>query len=154
MTDADSGSTGEQRAAGRGTAPVFVTYLVVIAVGIVAAFAVAFARHGDDAGARSAVERFSSAIRRHDGAAACSLLAAQTRTQLEEQEGSRCESAILELGLSGGQIDGVDVAETSARAEVAGDGGTFLDEEAEGWRITALGCRPLPDRPDDCEVDS
>ena len=138
----------------RRTAAVFVTYLVVIVFGITAAIVIGLVRNGDDPAAGRAVERFSAAIRANDGETACSLLAAQTRTALEEQEGSRCESAILELGLSGGAVGRVDVAEAAARAEVAGDGGAYLDEGPDGWRITALGCRPLTGRPDDCELES
>lgn len=133
----------------------FAAYLAVIALGIAAAIAIALARNGDAPEAGATVERFSSAIRGDDGEAACALLSPQTRKQLEEQEGARCEKAILELGLSGGAVRRVEVAETSAVASVAGDGRTFLDESpGDGWQITALGCEPLPDRPDDCEVES
>ena len=150
----DKGNRSNQHAAIRRTRPLFVLYLTVIALGIVAAIVVGLARRGDDAQAGAAVERFSAAIRSDDGKAACELLSPQTRTALEEQEGSKCESAILELGLSGGAVGRVEVAEKTATAQVTDDGNVFLDEEPDGWRITALGCKPLPDRPYDCEVES
>jgi hypothetical protein len=137
----------------RRTAPVFVAYLLMIAAGIVAAVVIGFARTSDDPAATRAAERFSAAIRQHDGAAACRQLFAATIDSLEQQEGADCEKAVLNVGLKGGPVSRSDVAERSAKVDVSEDGSDFLEQTQRGWLITAFGCKPVKARPYDCEVE-
>jgi hypothetical protein len=133
--------------------PLFVTYLLLIVLGIAAATVLGLVRGRDDPAAARAVTRFSAAIREHDGAGACARLSAGTVKALEDQEGGSCEKAVLEVGLSGGSVSGSDVAERSAKVDVDQDGSAFLEETRKGWLITAFGCKPVQARPYDCEVE-
>ena len=144
----------EHRAAIRRTAPVFAAYLVLITLGIAAAIVVGLARAADDPAARRVAERFSAAIESKDGAAACAQLDEHTVAALEEQEGEGCEKAVLALGLSTGAVARVEVAERAAKADVGGEETVFIEQGADGWRITALGCKPVEGYPYDCEVES
>jgi hypothetical protein len=144
----------ERAAAARRPRPVFVTYLVLITAGIVAAIVIGLVRGADDAAAADAVERFVQAIEAQDGRAACNELSADTRAALESEEGSECEQALLSLQLSLGPVSEVKVAETSATVELSEGGSAYLEETSEGWRITAVGCEPRPDAPDECEVEA
>jgi hypothetical protein len=144
----------ERAAANRRTLAVFITYLVLIVAGIAAAIAIGLVRGADDDGAGETVERFAQAIEQQDGAAACTELSADTRGSLESQEGSECEEALLELELSLGSVSQIKVAETSATVELTEGGSVYLEETSNGWRITAVGCEPRPDEPDDCEVEA
>jgi hypothetical protein len=136
----------------RRTAPVFVTYLLLIVGGIVAATVIGLVRTQDDPAATRAVARFSAAIQRHDGAAACRQLSAATIKSLEQQQGTGCAKAVLGVGLSGGRVSRSDVVERSAKVDVEKDGSVFLDQTRRGWLITAFGCKPVKTRPYDCEV--
>jgi hypothetical protein len=144
----------ERAAAMRRPRPVFVAYLTLIAAGIVAAIVIGLVRGADDDGAADAVERFAQAIETQDGSAACNELSADTRGALESQEGTECEQALLDLQLSLGTVTSVKVAETTATVELTEGGSVYLEETSNGWRITAVGCEPRPDEPDDCEVEA
>ena len=135
-------------------APVFAFYLALIVFGITAATVIGLVRTRDDPAAGRAVERFGAAIRGHDGAAACHELSDGMRKALEDQEKKSCEEAVLGLGLTGGRVRRIDVAERSAKVDVAEDGSAFLDETAGGWKISALGCTPVHERPYECEAES
>jgi hypothetical protein len=137
----------------RRTAPLFVAYLLLIVTGIVAATVIGFVRSGDDPAATRAAARFSTAIRDHDGAAACQELSAATVKSLEEQQGAKCEKAVLAVGLKGGRVSRSDVAERSAKVDLSEDGSVFLEGTRRGWLITAFGCKPVEARPYDCEVE-
>jgi hypothetical protein len=144
----------EHRAVIRRTAPVFAAYLLLITFGIAAAIVVGLMRAADDPGARRAAERFSAALAARDGAAACAELDEHAVAALEEQEGEGCGEAILALELASGAIARVEVAERAGKADVGGEETVFLEQGTEGWRITALGCRPVKGHPYDCEVES
>ena len=89
-----------------------------------------------------------------DGERACDELTADTLTEFESQEGKPCAEAILDAGLTPGEVVRSDVAETSAAVDLVGGTRLFLDHTPEGWRIGAAGCRPRPGGPYDCEVQS
>lgn len=133
--------------------PVFVTYLVIIAVGIVAATVIGLVRTKDDPAAARTVAQFSSAIERGDGAAACEELGAATIDALEQQEREECSRAVLRLGLRGERPTRSDVVERSAKVDAGQDGSFFLDNTRRGWLITAFACEPVEARPYDCEVE-
>jgi len=111
----------------------------------------------DRAASRATVERFADAQRRGDGAAACALLGDEAVRTLVEQEGGPCRRAVRSVELGGRRITRVKVYITSAKVDLAGAASAFLDREPEGWRLSAVGCRPSEgkpaDRPLDCELD-
>jgi len=108
---------------------------------------------GRDAGA--VTERFHAALESGDGQAACAALSEETASKLEQQEQKPCEEAILSLELpKGATVAGTEVYVRSAFANLAEGGADFLDEAADGWRISAAGCEPTaPDQPYDCELE-
>jgi hypothetical protein len=111
----------------------------------------------DRASSRAVVERFAAALQRGDGAAACALLGDEAVKTLEEQEAKPCPRAVTSLQLGGGAITRVQVYVTSAKVDLAGGASAFLDREAVGWRLAAVGCKASEgkpaDRPLDCELD-
>lgn len=126
-----------------------------------AALAVGVAGCGGGAertGVRVVTERFYSAIRSGDGAAACAALTADTRTELASQEGKPCAQAIGTLDLHPAAVARVQVYITNAKADLAGGETAFLSREADGWRLSAIGCEPQAakpaDRPYDCEAQA
>jgi hypothetical protein len=109
--------------------------------------------------ARSVAERLYAAFDADDGAGACRQLSSQAREELESQERSACEDAILELDLQtaggGAGADSVEVFSTEAAVHLTGGDTVFLDATPDGWRVSALGCREqAPDTPAECEVQA
>jgi hypothetical protein len=106
--------------------------------------------------ASEVAERFHSALADRDGQAACAELSEETSSKLEQQEDAPCEQAILELELPrGGAAAETNVYVTTASVILAQGGTTFLDEGADGWTVSAAGCRrTAPDLPYDCELES
>jgi hypothetical protein len=101
------------------------------------------------------VERFQRALAADDGQAGCAELTAAARRALESDEQERCPDALLGLDLAGGgAASEIEIAITSARAQVPGRGSLFLDQTPAGWRIGAAGCAPnRPGLPFDCELE-
>jgi hypothetical protein len=87
-----------------------------------------------------------------DGPAACAVLAAPTRDELEQSSGKPCEEAVLQedLGAASG-VDRVDVFDSTARV-VAGSQTVFLSRYDGRWKVVAAACTPVPDRPYDCSI--
>jgi hypothetical protein len=104
--------------------------------------------------ATAVAARFHEAIGRQDGEAACGELSEETASKLEQQEGTPCEEAILELELPGeGRTVRTSVYVTTASVSLAAGGETFLDEFSDGWKVSAAGCEPTaPDLPYDCQL--
>ena len=104
--------------------------------------------------AAAVAERFHAALEQRDGEAACSEVSEETASKLEDQAGSPCEQAILELALPrDGTAAESNVYVTSASVLLAEGGRTFLDEGSDGWKVSAAGCEPTaPDLPYDCEL--
>jgi hypothetical protein len=113
---------------------------------------------GDRLEAAAVVQRFSDAVRHHDGEAACALLSAATVTALESDSGQSCRSVITRLHHAGGAVTHAEVYITSARVELRGGETMFLDRGPQGWRISAVGCRaqdgPPLDVPMQCEAQA
>jgi hypothetical protein len=105
--------------------------------------------------ATAVVERFQTALEARDGGGACAQLSEEAAAMLEQQEASPCEQAILTLDLpTGGAPAGAKVYVTSASVSLAQGGTLFLDEAADGWEVSAAGCRPTaPGLPYDCELE-
>jgi hypothetical protein len=107
--------------------------------------------------ARAAAERLYAAVEADDGAGACRQLSPDTRTELESQEQSACEKAVLELDLqtAGARAERTEVFTNEAAVHLSGGDTVFLDETQEGWRVSALGCRDQQtNSPADCEVQA
>jgi hypothetical protein len=106
--------------------------------------------NAESGNAREAAQRFMRAVT-DDPGAACALLAPQTLEELEDSEGA-CDSALPEQDLGSATGDGtVDVYGKDAVVHL-GDATVFLARFDDGWRVTAAGCTPVPDRPYDCTV--
>jgi hypothetical protein len=107
------------------------------------------------ADAAAAAERFHAALEQGDGEAACGELSEVTAGKLEQQEGVPCEEAVLELELPrGGTAAATEVYVTSASVALADGGTTFLDEGAQGWKVSVAGCSPTaPNLPYDCVLE-
>ncbi len=112
---------------------------------------------GEQDAVRDVTEQFYAAVADKDGEAACSQLGKDTLTELEKQEREPCPKAVLGLKLSGSKAADASVYVTSARVELLKGDTVFLDEESDGWKIAAAGCKPAGDpdqEPYDCEVES
>ena len=79
----------------------------------------------------------------------------ETASKLEQQEEMPCEEAVLELELPrGGTAAETEVYVTSTSVALAEGGTTFLDEDAQGWKVSVAGCTPTaPNLPYDCVVE-
>jgi hypothetical protein len=108
----------------------------------------------DGAQVRATAQRFSDAVARRDGAAACAQLSPDLRSQLVKDESSTCSKAVLMLRLHGRNAGEVRVYATSALVRLVGGDTMFLGDTAQGWRLEAVGCRPQAGSPYDCEEDS
>jgi hypothetical protein len=109
----------------------------------------------DRATVRRVSERFLAAYAAKQGVVACGVLSSDTRKTLESQDGKPCPDAVESVHVSGGPVLAVKVALTSAKVDLASGETFFLSEQAPGWRISALGCRPstTPTKtPFDCEL--
>jgi hypothetical protein len=142
----------------RGTFALFVFTLIVIATGLAVYSALGIIRNSDDPAAGVAVSQFGSALKQHDGKAACSLLSQSTQSKLEDDRKKPCEQAILELSgevKPGDSVTDVNVAELSAFVETSRGPTFFLDKEGETWKLSALGCtKQAGDAPYSCAVQS
>jgi hypothetical protein len=106
---------------------------------------------------RTTAERFLTAYEADRGGPACAALSTDTREALEKEEMRPCAEAIGEVELEPGAVSGVEVAVTNAKVELASGQSLFLSEQAAGWRISAIGCRPRGDpraEPFDCELEA
>jgi hypothetical protein len=102
--------------------------------------------------ATAAASRFSAAVARGDAAAACALLAEQTREELERSAERACGPALADEELPAiGAVRRADVY--GGHAEVRGAGDTmFLTDLGGVWRVVAAGCQPRGDAPYECTL--
>jgi hypothetical protein len=115
------------------------------ACALVAVLAVLAAGCGTAASERDTervVDRFQSALADGDLLEACAELSAHLKEALASESGDTCPQSLADLRLSGlGRSTKSRVYMTSALVTVRGGGGNaFLDETANGWRISAAGC--------------
>ncbi|OKJ95185.1 hypothetical protein AMK26_31935 [Streptomyces sp. CB03234] len=102
------------------------------------------------------VTRFEQALDAGQHERLCAALAPATREELEHSAETRCEQAIgraideRELPAAGA-VRGVDVYGDQARVVLERDT-VFLSHFPAGWKVTAAGCRPRPERPYQCEI--
>jgi hypothetical protein len=104
------------------------------------------------ADASAVVEKFERAVHGGDAAVACTLLAPQTRSDLEDSAQVRCDAALKEEQLpDGGAVR--DTAVYGQQAVITLQGDTlFLSQFPGGWRIVAAGCVPEAGKPYQCQV--
>ncbi|MEV7996398.1 hypothetical protein AB0O67_32265 [Streptomyces sp. NPDC086077] len=99
------------------------------------------------------VQRFERALDADQYERLCTALAPATREELEQSaQGGRCVQVIGEQGLpAAGAVRGVDVYGDQARVVLEHDT-VFLAHFPTGWKVTAAGCLPRPQRPYQCEI--
>jgi hypothetical protein len=110
---------------------------------------------GDRDSVRATTQRFLAAYAADEGETACAALSADTVKELESQEGKPCPDAVGGVKIDGGTVADVEVTVTNAKVDLATGESVFLSEQADGWKITALGCRSSgkpADQPFDCEL--
>jgi hypothetical protein len=107
---------------------------------------------------RTVTERFLAAVAGGDGRAACAELSPDARSELESQEQQACARAVGGLDLHSSTIQRVQVFVTNAKVDLRNGDSLFLAEGAEGWRLSAIGCQVVgdkpADRPYDCELEA
>ena len=77
--------------------------------------------------------------------------------ELRQAEKRSCPDAIGEVELEPGAVTRVHVTLTNAKVDLASGESLFLSEQAVGWRISALGCKPQgkpADEPFECELQA
>jgi hypothetical protein len=112
----------------------------------------------DRAEARAVVERFYDAVRHDRGEVACAQLTAAAASAVASQSDEACSVAITQLEYEGGAIVRAQVFVTGARVELRSGEAAYLDHGPEGWRISAVACRPEQGPPDEvpmeCEAEA
>jgi hypothetical protein len=114
-------------------------------------------RGADRATVGKVTDTFFAALGSGDGDRACEQLGPETRSALEQQEKSDCRDAVTKLQLDAGSVTRVEVDVVNATVELSSGESAFLDKGQEGWRLSAVGCKPLggqrADGPYDCELE-
>jgi hypothetical protein len=88
-----------------------------------------------------------------DPATRCELLLPAVVETLVEDEETSCEDAIGDLQVGSGDVASVEVWGEEAQVRLSDDT-LFLSRTAEGWRITAAGCRSQGETlPYKCQVE-
>ena len=104
------------------------------------------------AGVSAVALRLLTAVNANDGAAACVVLAPDTRAELEQTAGKPCAEAIVEEALpKPGTVRSSAVYGQWAQV-VLSDDTLFLAAFPGGWRVVAAGCHPRGQRPYDCAL--
>jgi hypothetical protein len=96
-----------------------------------------------------AAQRFHEALAAGNAAAACDLLAPETRKELEALTDAKLPQAV---SLSATDVYGTNAvvvlgSDTSREADTV-----FLARFGRLWKVTAAGCKPRADLPYDCDV--
>ncbi|MEU5216655.1 hypothetical protein AB0G79_10710 [Streptomyces sp. NPDC020807] len=102
--------------------------------------------------ARRAAVAFEQAVSASDARRACAALAPGTREELEGDGPCPVVLAGLDLPADAGAPLRAEVFGDQARVEFEDDL-VFLASFPDGWKVTAAGCTPRPERPADCEVE-
>lgn len=119
---------------------------------VVAALAGCGGNANDDA-VRGVTGRFLAAVGSGNGQAACAQLSPPTRAQLEKSEQRQCKAVVAQLRLHPGQVARVQVYVMNAMVELTSGETEFLEQGAQGWRLTAVGCTPRAGKPADQPYD-
>lgn len=128
------------------------TVRVLLAAAPVLLLGAACGSDAEDAGPARAARAFEDAVGAERGAAACELLAPETKSELEQSAGAACAEAILDEDLP--EPDAFESAAafgTMAIVRFAAD--TLFVSEFDGrWRVLAAGCEPVPHTAYDCAI--
>lgn len=109
-------------------------------------------RGAQDGAVAEVAAAFHDAYAARDGAAACDLLAPETKSELERLAGEPCAGAVLEEDVAEvGPPRAVEVFGTQAEVRYDGET-TFLARFQDGWKVMAAGCTPRPGQPYDCVI--
>jgi hypothetical protein len=127
--------------------------LPLVALLVVATGSVSGCGGGQSGDVDAVARQFYQALLTRDGAAACAVLAPQTKQELEKSAKQACAGVILREGIHGeGGPRRTDVYGTAARVQL-GEDTAFLARFQDGWKVMAAGCRRQPhDQPFDCQV--
>ncbi|MFD7444859.1 hypothetical protein [Streptomyces sp. NPDC059909] len=118
-------------------------------VGTISGCGGATARNGE---AAALAEEFERALHGGDTTAACTLLAPETHSELEESQRMKCSAALAREQLpEGGPVQHVDVYGRQALVVLRGDT-LFLSRFGDGWRVVAAGCEAEPGKPYQCTI--
>lgn len=86
-------------------------------------------------------EDFYAAASDHQGALACGWLSADARQRSRRTSRRRVDVRSSRLQLSGRRARRVELSSTNAAVALRGGDTMYLQETADGWRISAAGCR-------------
>jgi hypothetical protein len=120
---------------------------------VMACLAGCAASHGESADVAAVARSLFEAVDRHDGRAACAVLAPAAAESLETGN-SACKDEVTTVGLTGGPISRVQVWGDRAQVRAGSDTVFLAQFGGRGWKITAAGCEPRQDRPYDCEIEA
>lgn len=127
-------------------------FLLVAALAVLAPAGCASADRRGSAAADT-VGALLTALRDGDGAAACAVLAPDTRAALERSADRPCAEAVLDEDLPGpSEVLRTDVYGQWAQVRSRSDT-VFLAMFPGGWRVVAAGCTPRGERPYACRLD-
>ena len=105
-----------------------------------------------EAAVSQVAEQLHAAIDNEDGASACDVLSDDVQEELQDAEGSSCEVAVLEAGISTkGRIESVEVYGTAGQVRYDDDV-IFLADFPDGWKIIGAACEKQAAEPYDCKV--
>jgi len=115
-------------------------------------------RSSDRAEVESVTTRFLRAADGGQGALACAQLTSDAVKQLEQQEQGACASSVGKLGVTSSAIRKVELYALNAKIDLANGASVFAEQTAQGWRISAVACRPTDGPPQShpmsCELES
>ncbi len=107
---------------------------------------------------RNVTVAFYEHIQAGRGDEACVLVSDATIKQLESQEQKPCAEAVMELDHEGGDVIDVHLFVTNAKVDLSSGESAYLNEESDGWKLSALACKVEEgkprDRPLECEVEA
>ena len=129
--------------------------MALVVVGLAAA---GCGQSADRDAATAVADRFFAAVRAGDGPAACAQLSVDTRKTLESDERKPCRDAIGELGIEPASPTKLALYLTNAKADLDNGDSAFLSLTTEGWRLSAVGCKPgdgdPAETPMDCRLEA
>ena len=103
--------------------------------------------------AKETATRFTAAVAQARWRQACGLLTPRTRYELEQSAGSKCPKALSDEDLPrAGDVRGSSRFGTMAQVRFRGDT-VFVARFGKVWRVSAAGCRKVPDHPYDCTLE-
>jgi hypothetical protein len=126
----------------------------LVSLGVAVALA-GCGRNDDERAVSAVTDRFLRAIEANEGDLACAQLSSDTADALGQEEGEPCEEAAPGLEISASEVRRAQVYGVSAKVDLADGESAFLELTPDGWRVAAVGCRPVAgEEPYECEVEA